>query len=754
MPTLTDDFRQLIEYDQKSARPLLTDLVARLPKSAEARGLLAQSYLRSLEVATALEHYQAAHALEPNNLVYRQQMGLCAIAMGDYAGALKCYEEAKTIAPAEHSEAMAALMLHRLGRFQEAIQAYSALLAKLKRDHVESPHVLRGMAMLLRDVGAPLASDRFLQEFISVYRIDPGRVSGMLMERDTSIDFHGWTRFAHKADLARALNASRGKPGAPRFPDSFVLPEDRQALIDYAQREPGALYIAKPQRGTGGQGMTITREVGAVADRDGVVVQRYVERPFLVDGRKGHVRLYGLVTSLNPFRAYLYRNGIVRFAPDPYDLAEASLANVHAHVTNTALHHNRPNLVVSEDATQENVGAVWSLNAYLERIGTQGLDVEAIRGELRALVAGFLGVVAGEGLFAAQAKTSPRRAFPFKLFGLDALIDAEGKPWLIEAQRKPALGGSALVRKVNGQMFQAIFEMSCGLVFDDAMPADTDRRPRQGPRRPGPARIRDRGCAQGRLRAGAVRRPASMRAGSRRIANLRVLPMAGSRARGWLTAGPLRFRCALGPAGLVRCKREGDLRNAGRTFPSALGLFPARSAASRRGRRSAPADAPRRRMVRGPGEPALQPPRAMARPRRHRPHVARRPSLRSDLRARSEFLASSQGARQRDLLSSRAAGADAHRRLRRDFARRHAQARAPSFRARDDEDRLGPDVPNAAAAARSRCARMRLACGNRISPLRIAVGDRAMLAHRRLQDAGDKDVAHLRHDQRQLQAQR
>ena len=52
------------------------------------------------------------------------------------------------------------------------------------------------------------------------------------------------------------------------------------------------------------------------------------------------------------------------------------------------------------------------------------------------------------------------------------LIDAEGKPWLIEAQRKPALGGSALVRKINGQMFQSIFEMSCGLVFDDAMPAD------------------------------------------------------------------------------------------------------------------------------------------------------------------------------------------------------------------------------------------------------------------------------------------
>jgi L,D-peptidoglycan transpeptidase YkuD (ErfK/YbiS/YcfS/YnhG family) len=37
-----------------------------------------------------------------------------------------------------------------------------------------------------------------------------------------------------------------------------------------------------------------------------------------------------------------------------------------------------------------------------------------------------------------------------------------------------------------------------------------------------------------------------------------VRALAGARARGWLTAGPLRIPCALGPAGIVRRKREGD----------------------------------------------------------------------------------------------------------------------------------------------------------------------------------------------------
>ena len=42
-----------------------------------------------------------------------------------------------------------------------------------------------------------------------------------------------------------------------------------------------------------------------------------------------------------------------------------------------------------------------------------------------------------------------------------------------------------------------------------------------------------------------------------RIATLRVLARPGC-ARGWLVAGPFRIPCAIGPAGVVRLKREGD----------------------------------------------------------------------------------------------------------------------------------------------------------------------------------------------------
>jgi hypothetical protein len=472
MASLGGDLRQLIERDHKTARPLLHDFVARLPNSVEARTLLATSYLRSLEAAPALEHFRAAHLLEPGNLSIRHQMGLSAVALGDHEAALTIFREAMSLSPTEHSAGMVALMLHRLGRTAESIKAYSDLLGKLKRDNAEAPHVLRGVAMLLRDAGAPLAADRFLQELITLYLQNPAQVAVALIERDNSIDFHEWTLVAHKIELARALSRSLSKSGAPRFPDSFVLPEARAALLDYAARENRALFIAKPHRGTGGQGIVVTRDVHAIADRDDVVVQRYIERPYLVDGRKAHVRLYGLVTSLAPFRAYLYREGIVRFAPDPYDLSDVGLENVHAHVTNTALHQGHPALQVSKNAAEENVGHIWTLSAYLERLKADGRDVETVRREIRELAKGFLGMLSAEGLFARQAKAAPRRAFGFKLFGLDVLIDADARPWLLEAQRKPALGGAPLVLRVNTQLSRTVFEMRCAYAFDDTLAAD------------------------------------------------------------------------------------------------------------------------------------------------------------------------------------------------------------------------------------------------------------------------------------------
>ena len=126
-------------------------------------------------------------------------------------------------------------------------------------------------------------------------------------------------------------------------------------------------------------------------------------------------------------------------------------------------------------------------------------------------------------------------------------------------------------------------------------------------------------------------------ANSPRLKTLRVLPRAGTRARGWLIAGPLRIACALGPAGIVRDKREGDGATPAGRFRLLWGYYRPDRRRPPAGGVAAAADAARPGLVRRPGEPALQSPRPPARRRLHGSHAARRRSLRPGLRPRPQL---------------------------------------------------------------------------------------------------------------------
>lgn len=471
MDALLADLQNYIDTDQYSSRSLLDSLEKKLPQSVAVRTLIAQAHMRIEEIDLALDNFNKALELNPQDLDLRCQVGVCTLAMGDYEKAFAIFSECQAAAPSEVAQVMMGLLAHRLGRIDEAVKTYTSLLATLKPDHSQMPHALRGLAFALRDQGLHIESDRYLAQLAVLFRANPAVVAVSLIDRDNSSDHPGWTDLERKEGLERTLRFAEGKPWKPRHPASFVLPADRDALLGYAASNPNAWFIAKPQHGINGHNATISCNVNEIADLQGVIAQRYIEKPYLIDGKKAHLRIHGLVTSFNPLRAYYHNEGVVRFAPETYSLSEDSPVDIHAHISGTAIHKGHPKLVISENANEENVGGIWSLTAYLERMRQDGVDVKRVKEGLQGLMLGFLRAVEAEGLIGLH-DAYPRRSFVAKFFGLDVILDSEARPWLIEAHRNVATRGTPLVNKIMAKTAIDIFQMGCCFAIEDKMPAE------------------------------------------------------------------------------------------------------------------------------------------------------------------------------------------------------------------------------------------------------------------------------------------
>ena len=72
------------------------------------------------------------------------------------------------------------------------------------------------------------------------------------------------------------------------------------------------------------------------------IVSRYVQDPLLIGGKKFDLRVYVVVTSYRPLRAYASRLGFARFCSVSYSEAKADMDNPFVHLTNGTYCSHRP----------------------------------------------------------------------------------------------------------------------------------------------------------------------------------------------------------------------------------------------------------------------------------------------------------------------------------------------------------------------------------------------------------------------------
>ncbi|KAK2952131.1 putative Tubulin polyglutamylase TTLL4 [Blattamonas nauphoetae] len=157
------------------------------------------------------------------------------------------------------------------------------------------------------------------------------------------VHFPATYELGRKDRLALHLRKSAGRVGQCHFeigPLTFILPRDSDTLNQYLghvlpQPSPETLrytssirYIHKPlasARGIGVRMMDVNEMIGLRNSESAsfeiskrCILQEYIASPLLVAGYKVDLRLYVCITSVNPLRVYLFKDGLVRFASNPF----------------------------------------------------------------------------------------------------------------------------------------------------------------------------------------------------------------------------------------------------------------------------------------------------------------------------------------------------------------------------------------------------------------------------------------------------
>lgn len=118
-------------------------------------------------------------------------------------------------------------------------------------------------------------------------------------------------------------------------------------------------------------------DLAEVPQNESLVISKYIDNPLLINGLKFDLRLYVLVTNFDPLKIYVYNEGLVRFASEPYNI-ETIKSNVYAHLTNYSINKKSENFVQNKTLNERDFGNKWSLSALQTHLERLGIDMKAV----------------------------------------------------------------------------------------------------------------------------------------------------------------------------------------------------------------------------------------------------------------------------------------------------------------------------------------------------------------------------------------
>ncbi|KAF6770152.1 hypothetical protein AHF37_11275 [Paragonimus kellicotti] len=261
----------------------------------------------------------------------------------------------------------------------------------------------------------------------------------------------------------RKFEKNFGKVEAQKIefiPTTFELPVEYHMFIEEFRKSPGSIWIMKPIAKSQGKGIFLFRKLkdieawkrvgmseqagGDTQNRESpetYVVSRYIDNPYLLCGRKFDIRVYVLVTSFSPLRAWVYRDGFARFSNTRFSLDSIDDQCILLQVKSITYWNSlkqRRNIAVQRllpDYDAEK-GCKWSV-CKLRRFLQAQYGYHKIAKLFHQIDMIFVISLLSVQKIMIQDKRC------FELYGYDILLDNNLKPWLLEINASPSLTASS-----------------------------------------------------------------------------------------------------------------------------------------------------------------------------------------------------------------------------------------------------------------------------------------------------------------------
>ena len=213
------------------------------------------------------------------------------------------------------------------------------------------------------------------------------------------------------------------------------------------------IWVLKPSTLSRGRGIQCVNNLKSVFDClnqeniNGLVIQKYIENPLLIYGKKFDIRQWVLLTSLRPLTIWLWDDPYLRFSAEEYNIDNFS--NIYSHLTNNCI----AKYSKKYNSNNKIEGDMWDVPQFRNYL------VETLKKDTWPKIKEqILNIVLCS--FDSVKNEIKYRENSFELFGFDIMFDDDWNAYLIEVNASPSMDYSTkITSKLVPEMIDNLFEI-------------------------------------------------------------------------------------------------------------------------------------------------------------------------------------------------------------------------------------------------------------------------------------------------------